>query len=87
MRLLYSASVDSGVANYVAQVFRKGRAVATLNQDYRDSTGGTYTFTWRAPKRYKGKLSFCVSGVDAAGNGSPASCAALKLKKAKKRKR
>ncbi len=87
VRLRYVANDDSGSSEFTAQVFRKGRAVATLLSGPGAAVGGAYTITWRAPKRYRGKLSFCVAGVDGAGNGSPASCAALKLKKAKKRRR
>lgn len=86
VELRYTATDDSGHSDFTAQVFRKDRAVATLSNEMSDASGGTYRFIWRAPKRYRGELSFCVAAVDDAGNGSPASCAALKLKKAKRRR-
>jgi len=87
VRLRFTAADDSGASEFTLQVFRAGRAVATLTRAFGDASGGTYTLTWRAPKRYRGALSFCVAGVDAVGNGSPASCAPLRLKKARKRRR
>lgn len=85
--LRYTADDDSGFSDITAQVFSKGKAIATLGRTSAEVVGGTYIFSWRAPKRYRGKLSFCVSAVDAAGNAAAANCAPLKLKKAKRRKR
>jgi hypothetical protein len=39
-----------------------------------------YSARWRVPKKTKGKLRFCVTSTDRAGNKSRASCAALTIK-------
>ena len=39
-----------------------------------------YSARWKAPKKTKGKLRFCVTSTDRAGNKSKASCAALTIK-------
>jgi hypothetical protein len=39
-----------------------------------------YLVRWKVPKKVKGKLRFCVSSTDRAGNKSNSSCAALTIK-------
>ena len=39
-----------------------------------------YYASWRVPKNVRGKLRFCVSSVDRAGNKSAPSCAALTIR-------
>jgi hypothetical protein len=39
-----------------------------------------YIASWRVPKKVRGKLRFCVSSKDRAGNKSKASCARLTIK-------
>ncbi len=39
-----------------------------------------YIVRWNVPKKVKGKLRFCVSSTDRAGNKSNTSCAALTIK-------
>jgi hypothetical protein len=40
----------------------------------------SYFARWNVPKKTRGKLRFCVSSTDRAGNKSKASCAALTIK-------
>ena len=39
-----------------------------------------YVVRWNVPKKVKGKLRFCVTSTDRAGNKSNTSCAALTIK-------
>ena len=39
----------------------------------------SYVARWKVPKKVKGKLRFCVTSMDRAGNKSNASCAALTI--------
>jgi hypothetical protein len=39
-----------------------------------------YLVRWKVPKKVKGKLRFCVSSTDRAGNKSNSSCAALTIR-------
>ena len=39
-----------------------------------------YVVTWKVPKKIKGKLRFCVTSRDRAGNKSNTACAALTIK-------
>jgi hypothetical protein len=39
-----------------------------------------YVVRWKVPKKLKGKLRFCVTSTDRAGNKSNTSCAALTIK-------
>ncbi len=40
----------------------------------------SYFARWSVPKKVRGKLRFCVSSTDRAGNKGKASCAALTIR-------
>lgn len=87
IRLDYAVGDDRGTTTETLVVYRRGREVTSFTSPLGPVTGETYGFTWKSPKRPRNGYTFCVSATDAAGNGTPASCADIKLKKAKKRRR
>jgi subtilisin family serine protease len=78
VRLLATASDDSGTAKVTDQVIKGTRVLATLTSAFSKSTA--FTFSWRAPATLAGTIKHCVKAVDRAGNASAQSCARLTLK-------
>lgn len=72
---------DGGVTTETVTISRRGKLLATLHPAPAAADGSTRSIRWRAPRRTKGKLNYCVSSVDAAGNVATPSCATLKIKK------
>ncbi len=85
--LRYRVSDDSGVSQEKLAVIRKGRTLARITTEFGSANGGRYKVRWKVPKRVKGKMKFCVTSVDQSGNRSAKSCAKLKIKKKKRRRR
>ena len=80
-RLSYFVADGRGEAADTIRVYR-GR---TLLKTIRRALAGrnpflSYSATWQVPKKVRGKLRFCVSSVDRAGNKSNLSCARLTIK-------
>lgn len=82
----FSVLDDRGSASETITISKRSKLLATLQPELGEATGGTRIVRWKAPKRAKGKLTFCVTAADPAGNTSAQSCAALKVKKAKKKR-
>lgn len=78
VRLAYRVSDDSGPTRETVTVRRRGRTTYTVKT--RLAQGPVRTISWRAPRRLPGPFSFCVRAVDAAGNVSSSSCAAIRLR-------
>lgn len=63
------------------RVYRGKKVLKTIRIAFDDTNPFLpYVATWRVPKKVRGKLRFCVSSVDRAGNKSNVSCAALTIK-------
>jgi hypothetical protein len=79
VQLRYRVVEASGTSRETATVFRGKRRLATiigrLHEVERDAL--FYFLPWRSTAR--GKLRFCVTSTDAAGNRSQASCAPLNI--------
>jgi subtilisin family serine protease len=78
IRLLSTASDDSGVVKVTDQVIKGTRVLATGTSAFTRAT--SFSFAWHAPATFKGTIKHCVKAVDKAGNASPQSCAALTVK-------
>jgi hypothetical protein len=81
-RLRYRVSDDSGRSREDVTVLRGKRRLATIRGrlDLADKETLFYFVRWRVPRSTRrGTLRFCVRGVDAAGNRSKESCAALRI--------
>lgn len=80
-RLTYTVSDDSGRSREEVRVYGARLALlAVLRSPLEASNGSLDSVRWRVPKKLKAKtLRFCVVAIDAAGNQSKASCAALKI--------
>jgi len=82
-RLRYRVTDDGGRSAEQVTVFRARKALARLRSPVHPAVPGRalYNFvTWRVPGGLRGgRLRFCVTAADAAGNRSRASCAALRI--------
>jgi hypothetical protein len=78
VRLLSTASDDSGTVRISDQVFRGTKVLATLTSTFTKST--SFALSWRAPAKLTGTIKHCVKAVDRAGNASAQSCARLTLR-------
>jgi hypothetical protein len=79
--LFYFAS-DGRAETADAIVIYKGKKVVKRISYLLEDTNPflPYVARWKVPKKMKGKLRFCVTSTDRAGNKSKASCAALTIK-------
>jgi hypothetical protein len=76
--LLYFASDGRAVTADTVRVYRGRRRLRTLRTPLSDKNPNfLHSVSWRVPPKAHGKLHFCVSSVDAAGNKSNTSCARL----------
>jgi hypothetical protein len=63
------------------RVYRGKKVLKTIRVPFDDTNPFLpYVATWRVPKKIRGKLRFCVTSVDRAGNKSNVSCAPLTIK-------
>jgi hypothetical protein len=81
VRLSYTVYDDSGRSREEVRVYgAKLALLAVLRSPMEASNGSVDSVRWRVPKKLRAKaLRFCVVAIDAAGNQSRASCAALKI--------
>jgi hypothetical protein len=79
---LYYFASDGRAETADAIVIYKGRKVLKrINYRLEDTNPFLpYVARWKVPKKTKGKLRFCVTSVDRAGNKSKAACAALTIR-------
>jgi hypothetical protein len=79
--LFYFAS-DGRAETADAIVISKGKKVVKRINYLLEDTNPflPYVARWKVPKKMKGKLRFCVTSTDRAGNKSKTSCAALTIK-------
>jgi hypothetical protein len=81
-KLRYKISDDHGVAKALTTIKRSGKKVGASNTGLGPVAYGNVYYTgWKVPAHApKGNYSFCVVGVDSAGNKSAQSCAPLAVK-------
>lgn len=82
-RIRYRVADASGRTSERIRVYRRGRTLATVvTRLTPKAAGALYHYVpWRVPRRLvAGRLRFCVWATDPAGNRSPASCAALRVR-------
>jgi hypothetical protein len=81
VRLTYTVYDDSGRSREEVRVYGvKLALLAVLRSPMEASNGSVDSVRWRVPKKLRAiALRFCVVAIDAAGNQSRASCAALKV--------
>ena len=78
--LRYLVSDNSGFAGIKVTLVRGKKAVATLSSPVRPLHGASGSFAWNVPAgTVRGVLTYCVTGVDAAGNRSKQSCAPYRI--------
>jgi len=81
VHLDYQSLDGRGVTADTVRVYSKGRVVKTFAFRHADSDAFTFYFaSWRAPKRIRAPLKFCVRSTDAAGNKSNNACARIVLR-------
>ncbi len=79
--LNYQALDGRGMTADTIRVYKKGHLLHTISLRLDDTNPFYYYYArWQVPRKVKGNLRFCVSSVDAAGNKSNVSCAALLVK-------
>jgi hypothetical protein len=80
--LKFHAADETGSARAEISVRRDGRVLLHVDSPFGPRDDATvYSVPWRAPVvRNAGRYSFCVRAWDHAGNASPTSCAAVKLR-------
>ena len=81
-KLRFEIYDGQGVAHALAGVKRNGQQAGVADTGFGPvAYGSVYCVGWNVPGHApKGNYSFCVVGVDKAGNKSPQSCAPLALK-------
>jgi uncharacterized repeat protein (TIGR01451 family) len=81
-KLRFKIYDDHGVAKALTTIKRNGAKVGVSNTGFGPVAFGNVYYTgWRVPAGApKGNYSFCVVGVDSAGNKSAQSCAPLAVK-------
>jgi hypothetical protein len=82
-RLRYRVADDSGRSSGSAVVYRGSRRLAQVGTPLADHDAEALynVIPWRVPTSLRpGKLRFCVSAADEAGNRSAASCAPLNVR-------
>jgi hypothetical protein len=79
--LVYFAADGRGETSDAIVVYKGKKVVKRFNFALADTNPlFTYVARWKVPKKTKGKLRFCVTSKDRAGNKSNTSCAALTIK-------
>ncbi len=79
--LRYLLSDDSGVAGAKLSLKRGRKAVASFAIAVKPLHGAGGAVTWKVPAATTpGSLTFCVVGIDAAGNKSKQSCATFRIR-------
>jgi hypothetical protein len=79
--LVYFAADGRGETSDSLVVYKGKKVLKRFNFLLADTSPFlTYVARWKVPKKTKGKLRFCVSSVDRAGNKSNTSCAQLRIK-------
>jgi hypothetical protein len=80
-QLGYFASDGRGETSDAIVIYRGKKVLKRINYRLEDTNPFLpYVARWSVPKKTKGKLRFCVSSTDRAGNKSNTSCAALTIK-------
>ena len=80
-RLWFSASDGRGMTSETVRVYRGSKVLKTIHSQLEDTNPFLeYDYAWRVPRTVHGRLRFCVSSTDAAGNTSNVSCAALSVR-------
>lgn len=80
VHLVYAALDGRGQTADTIRVRRGRKLLKTIRVRLGDASPFTqYYAPWRVPRRIRGRLRFCVSSVDAAGNRSNVSCAPIVL--------
>lgn len=80
-RLGYIAADGRGETADTIVVYRGRKVLKRINYRLTDTSPFLqYVAGWKVPKKTKGKLRFCVTSTDRAGNKSNTSCAALTIK-------
>jgi hypothetical protein len=78
--LRYLLSDNSGSAGIKASLARGKKTIATLSGSVKPLHGSGGSLTWKVPSRTtRGVLTYCVVGIDAAGNRSKQSCALFRI--------
>ena len=81
VQLIYLAMDGRGETSDSIVVYKGKKVLKRINYILEDTSPLLpYVARWKAPKKTKGKLRFCVSSVDRAGNKSNTSCAQLTIK-------
>jgi hypothetical protein len=79
--LFYFASDGRAETADAIVIYKGKKAVKRINYLLEDTNPFLpYVARWKVPKKMKGKLRFCVTSTDRAGNKSKTSCAALTIK-------
>jgi len=79
--LIYLAMDGRGETSDSIVVYKGKRVLKRINYILEDTSPLLpYVARWKVPKKTKGKLRFCVTSVDRAGNKSNTSCAQLTIK-------
>jgi hypothetical protein len=80
-RLDYYAADGRGETSETIVVYKGKRVLKRINYLLEDTSPFlSYFGRWSVPKQTRGKLRFCVTSTDRAGNKSKATCAALTIK-------
>jgi hypothetical protein len=81
VRLEYFVADGRAETSDTIRVLRRGRVIKRIVTRLEDTNPFiSYQVRWRVPKTVRGKLRFCVSSVDRAGNRGKASCAPLTIR-------
>lgn len=81
VRLRFFVADGRGETADTISVRKGARTLKTMRSRLSDTNPFfVYYALWRVPKNVRGKLRFCVSSVDRAGNKSNVSCAALTIR-------
>lgn len=79
--LHYLLSDDSGIAGAKLSLRRGSKGVASFSVKVKALSGAGGAVAWKVPAATaRGTLTFCVVGIDAAGNKSKQSCAAFRVR-------
>jgi hypothetical protein len=79
--LIYLAADGRGETSDSIVVYKGKKVLKRINYFLEDTSPFLpYVARWKVPKKTKGKLRFCVSSTDRAGNKSNTSCAQLTIK-------
>jgi hypothetical protein len=80
-RLMYFAADGRGETSDTIRILRGKRQLRRIVTPLEDTNPFfRYSVGWRVPRTMRGKLRFCVSSIDRAGNKSNVSCAQLTIR-------